>query len=76
MGTRNSTLIQIDGEYKVAQYCQWDGYPDGVGSALLSLLKAIDLGLLKQKIKNLSSLSQEDLDEKWKECRSRWSPYH
>lgn len=71
MGTRNySTLIQIDGEYKVAQYCQWDGYPEGVGSALLSLLKEVDLGLLKQKIKNLSSLSQEDLGEKWKECGS------
>ena len=67
MGTRNSTLIQIDGEYKVAQYCQWDGYPEGVGSALLSLLKEVDLGLLKQKIKNLSSLSQEEIREKWKE---------
>ena len=27
MGTRNLTCVFKDGEYKVAQYGQWDGYP-------------------------------------------------
>lgn len=32
MGTRNLTAVYIDGEYKVAQYGQWDGYPEGPGA--------------------------------------------
>ena len=31
MGTRNVTYVIKDGEYRVAQYCQWDGYPTGQG---------------------------------------------
>ena len=27
MGTRNLTVVYLDGQYKVAQYGQWDGYP-------------------------------------------------
>lgn len=27
MGTRNLTMLISDGETKVAQYGQWDGYP-------------------------------------------------
>ena len=29
MGTRNLTIIVEDNKHKVAQYCQWDGYPEG-----------------------------------------------
>jgi len=28
MGTRNLTCVMKDGQYKVAQYGQWDGYPE------------------------------------------------
>lgn len=38
MGTRNLTAVMIDGEYKVAQYGQWDGYPDGQGMTALMFL--------------------------------------
>jgi len=38
MGTRNLTCVRVDGEYKVAQYCQWDGYPSGQGRTILSFL--------------------------------------
>lgn len=31
MGTRNLTCVVLDGEFKVAQYGQWDGYPEGSG---------------------------------------------
>ena len=27
MGTRNLTAVYLDGEYKIAQYGQWDGLP-------------------------------------------------
>lgn len=32
MGTRNLTAVYLDGQYKVAQYGQWDGYPEGQGN--------------------------------------------
>jgi hypothetical protein len=31
MGTRNLIAVFFDGEYRVAQYSQWDGYPEGQG---------------------------------------------
>ena len=39
MGTRNLTVVFMDGEYKVAQYGQWDGYPEGQGMTCLKFLK-------------------------------------
>lgn len=39
MGTRNLTCVVKDGEYKVAQYCQWDGYPEGQGQTILNFLR-------------------------------------
>ena len=38
MGTRNLTCVFVNGEYKVAQYCQWDGYPSGQGLTILNFL--------------------------------------
>jgi hypothetical protein len=39
MGTRNLTkVIDKDGVTKVAQYGQWDGYPEGQGINVLSFL--------------------------------------
>ena len=44
MGTRNLTMvINQEGETKVAQYGQWDGYPSGVGASVLSFLKNKEL---------------------------------
>ena len=38
MGTRNLTCVIKDGEFKVAQYGQWDGYPSGNGIEILEWL--------------------------------------
>jgi hypothetical protein len=38
MGTRHLIAAQIDGEYKIAQYGQWDGYPEGQGLDVLAFL--------------------------------------
>lgn len=35
MGTRNLTCVMADGQYKIAQYGQWDGYPEGQGTTVL-----------------------------------------
>ena len=39
MGTRHLTCVVLNGEYKVAQYGQWDGCPSGQGSYILEFLK-------------------------------------
>lgn len=38
MGTRHLICVVKDGEYKVAQYGQWDGYPSGQGCTVLGFL--------------------------------------
>lgn len=49
MGTRNLTAVYLDGQYKVAQYGQWDGYPEGQGITVLTFLRdKMDLELFKE----------------------------
>lgn len=38
MGTRNLVAVHLDGQYRIAQYGQWDGYPDGQGATVLEFL--------------------------------------
>lgn len=38
MGTRNLTVVVKDDKVVVAQYGQWDGYPDGAGLGILKIL--------------------------------------
>ena len=39
MGTRHLTIVFDAGEYRVAQYGQWDGYPEGAGVKILRFLR-------------------------------------
>ena len=39
MGTRHLICVKLDGEYKIAQYGQWDGYPEGAGLEVLRFLR-------------------------------------
>ena len=41
MGTRHLIIVKNEGEVKVAQYGQWDGYPDGVGTDIVNFLHNI-----------------------------------
>lgn len=41
MGTRNLTAVMMDGNYKIAQYEQWDGYPSGQGITILKFLAGV-----------------------------------
>lgn len=42
MGTRNLTLLIHNGENKIAQYGQWDGYPSGQGVRVLKFLRRLE----------------------------------
>lgn len=41
MGTRNLTCVVLNGEYKIAQYGQWDGYPSGQGNTALRFIRQL-----------------------------------
>lgn len=63
MGTRNLTIVHKNGEYKVAQYGQWDGYPEGLGATLLNFLKNVNMDSFRNAIDNVSFYTQEEIDE-------------
>ncbi len=70
MGTRSSTLIQVDGEIKLAQYTQFDGYPSSLGVSILELLRTVDLTKLKERVRGLKFAGPESEDEddpEWQE---------
>lgn len=47
MGTRNLTMVVLDGKTRIAQYGQWDGYPSGQGAVALDFLLTADLEAFK-----------------------------
>lgn len=62
MGTRHLIAVQIDGKYPVAQYGQWDGYPDGQGVRVLRFVRdEMREDTFKRKVRAL-----REIDEAWK----------
>lgn len=61
MGTRNLTIILKNNEHKVAQYCQWDGYPDGQGLVAYNLLKG-NLADIEQSLDKCRWITEEDIE--------------
>lgn len=76
MGTRNLTMVIANGETKVAQYGQWDGYPDGQGATALEFLRNTDLTKFKEKILTMKWLSKEDADAIDKLPDGLWQKLH
>lgn len=73
MGTRHLIAAFYKGEYRIAQYGQWDGYPDGQGIDVLEFARALhDLGrdgfLAKlEKVSDLTAADREKVNatENW-----------
>lgn len=79
MGTRNLTMV-IDkaGELKVAQYGQWDGYPEGQGATILNFCKdKTNLNKLQKTLPDCKFYNNcddiNDYIEKYDEKAPRWS---
>lgn len=63
MGTRNLTLVISDGQIKVAQYGQWDGYPSGQGATVLDFLRNLkNFELFKKRVNKCSFLTEEEIN--------------
>jgi hypothetical protein len=78
MGTRHLIAVMKDGEYKIAQYGQWDGYPDGQGLDCLHFLQYADLTVFAKKLELLEWWTNEQMRENtgmddWKELFPQFS---
>jgi plasmid maintenance system antidote protein VapI len=68
MGTRNLTAVYFKGEFRIAQYGQWDGYISGSGWGILEFLKEkfnreqFEANLLKTRFVS----SQQELEKLYK----------
>lgn len=66
MGTRNLTLIKKDGEYRLAKYCQWDGYYEGQGKTISEFLrKEGNIEKLRKRADDLTFISEDELRSRW-----------
>lgn len=77
MGTRNLTMVISNGETKVAQYGQWDGYPSGNGVIVLEFLSTNNLDDFKKKLSKVKFMngSKEKEINKWLKsigCENGW----
>lgn len=62
MGIRHLTIVVAEGDYKVAQYGQWDGYPSGQGKTVLRFIHDNDMQAFKQKLANVQWITEEEHD--------------
>lgn len=64
MGTRNLTAVVLNGEYKIAQYGQWDGYPSGQGKTALQFLRSKkNQAALKKALSRVQFIEQAEIDK-------------
>lgn len=73
MGTRHLTCVVKDGAFKVAQYGQWDGYPEGQGATIVEFLQRIQkqpdgLERFNQAVANCRFISKEEIVQRWVEA--------
>lgn len=63
MGTRHLILVVVDGEYKLAQYGQYDGYPEYRGMKILDFLKnEFNEQAFRNNLKKCRFLSAEEIE--------------
>lgn len=69
MGTRHEIKIIVDGETKVCQYGQWDGYPTGQGAGIAEFLQKYIVGnsenleKLKNNVRKIHTLTDKEIEE-------------
>lgn len=72
MGTRNLTIVKYKGKIKVAQYCQWDGYPRGQGATISAFLREKKLvDALKANISKVTFIGENQIEALWEKCGAK-----
>jgi hypothetical protein len=64
MGTRHrQAVITKEGEMKIQQYGQWDGYPDGQGTSILNYLRKGNLEKYQENLNKIPVINEEQIAE-------------
>ena len=58
-------MVLVDGEFKVAQYGQWDGYPSYTGTKILEFLRSWDRERFERNVRNAHWLTREEVHKTW-----------
>lgn len=62
MGTRHhQVVINREGEMKISQYGQWDGYPDGQGVNILKYLRSGNLEKYHTNVCNIPQVTEDQI---------------
>lgn len=61
MGTRHLICVVLDGDFRVAQYGQWDGQPDGAGAEVVRFLRRVDLETFKARVRACRLVTRREL---------------
>lgn len=67
MGTRHLICVVQGNRYRIAQYGQWDGYPEGQGVEILDFLKSPMVEQLKKNLDLCSWITKDEYNNLWKE---------
>ncbi|RMD63986.1 hypothetical protein D6833_04970 [Candidatus Parcubacteria bacterium] len=62
MGTRHVIAVVKDGEYKLANYGQWDGYPEGQSISILAHLRKLGRSRFEKGLERLRWATGEDYE--------------
>lgn len=73
MGTRNLTMVIMDGKTRVAQYGQWDGYPMGQGQTALKFLRKCSREKFRKCLAQTRWFSKKEIDAL---NRTNWEKTH
>lgn len=69
MGTRNLTAVFYKGEYRIAQYGQWDGYPEGQGMTALKFLRErMNRPEFERALLNIEQITDGEIKNAWIEA--------
>jgi len=76
MGTRNLTIVKLDGAVKVAQYGQFDGYPTGQGTKVANFIQEHlktnnGLDYFKEKVAGLTWVDDTEIEKTWIACGAK-----
>lgn len=67
MGTRNLTMMVIDGKFRIAQYGQWDGYPEGQGITILKFMRdKFTPSFVFEKFPKIKFVTEDQLKDTYK----------
>lgn len=76
MGTRHFIGAIVDGDFKIAQYGQWDGYLEGAGAAILAFIQGFHVtgsDTFRAQLRKCRWLTEPEIDNINSEMKKRFA---